>query len=52
MAMISAVEDFFSKGCGRCDRFATADCSTRRWQLGLNLLRHICTDLGLAETVK
>lgn len=52
MAMISAVEDFFSKGCGRCDRFATADCSTRRWQAGLNHLRCTCKDLGLAETVK
>ncbi len=50
--MITDVEDFFTKGCGRCDRFATPDCSTRRWLQGLNALRAICRDLELAETVK
>ena len=52
MAMISDPDDFFTKGCGRCDRFATPDCSTRRWIDGLNQLRRICLDLGLQETVK
>jgi len=52
MAMISDPDDFFTKGCGRCDRFATPDCSTRRWIDGLNHLRRICLDLGLSETVK
>ena len=52
MAMITEADDFFTKGCGRCDRFATPDCSTRRWIDGLNGLRRICRDMGLAETVK
>lgn len=52
MAMITNPDDFFTKGCGRCARFATADCSTRRWIEGLNDLRRICLDLGLEETVK
>lgn len=52
MAMISDPEDFFTKGCGRCDRFATPDCSTRLWIEGLNDLRRICLDVGLEETVK
>src|SRR5579862_5248248 len=52
MAMISDPEEFFTKGCGRCDRFATPDCSTRRWIDGLNDLRRICLDMGLSETVK
>jgi uncharacterized protein YdeI (YjbR/CyaY-like superfamily) len=52
MAMITDPDDFFSKGCGRCARFATADCSTRRWIEGLDHLRRICLDMGLAETVK
>jgi uncharacterized protein YdeI (YjbR/CyaY-like superfamily) len=52
MAMITDPEDFFTKGCGRCDRFATPDCSTRRWIDGLNALRRICLDMGLEETVK
>lgn len=50
--MITDIEDFFSKGCGRCERFATADCSTRRWSEGLDALRAICLDAGLTETVK
>ena len=50
--MITEIEDFFSKGCGRCDRFATADCSTRQWTHGLNELRRICLASGLVETVK
>ncbi len=50
--MITDVEDYFSKGCGRCERFATPDCSTRRWSRGLSELRRICLDSGLVETVK
>jgi len=52
MPMISDPDDFFTKGCGRCDRFATPDCSTRLWIDGLNNLRRICLDMGLSETVK
>lgn len=50
--MIIDIEDFFSKGCGRCDRFATPDCSTRKWDRGLEDLRRICLEIGLVETVK
>lgn len=51
-AMITEVEDFFAKGCGRCDRFATTDCSTRRWIAGLLALRAIAKDMGLSEHAK
>ncbi len=50
--MITDVEDYFSQGCGRCPRFATPECSTRKWSTGLKALRKICRDMGLAETVK
>ena len=50
--MITDVKDYFTQGCGRCDRFATPDCSARRWIDGLNDLRRICRDTGLKETVK
>lgn len=50
--MITNIEDYFSKGCGRCPRFATADCSTRQWSRGLDELRRICLATGLVETVK
>ncbi len=50
--MITVIEDYFAKGCGRCERFATADCSTVPWNSGLAALREICLDAGLHETVK
>lgn len=50
--VITDVEDYFSQGCGRCPRFATPECSTRKWSTGLKALRKICRDMGLAETVK
>ncbi|MBL8959856.1 MAG: DUF1801 domain-containing protein, partial [Gemmatimonadetes bacterium] len=50
--MITDIEDFFTLGCGRCERFATPDCSTRQWIGGLNALRRLCLDLQLVETVK
>ncbi|WP_306007202.1 YdeI/OmpD-associated family protein [Aquicoccus porphyridii] len=50
--MITEIEDYFAKGCGRCERFATPDCSTRKWADGLGDLRRICLEAGLVETVK
>ena len=50
--MITDNEEYFAKGCGRCDRFATPECSTRTWRDGLETLRRICRDAGLQETVK
>lgn len=50
--MIVEIEDFFAKGCGRCDRFATPDCSARHWAAGLAELRGICLSAGLVEVVK
>jgi uncharacterized protein YdeI (YjbR/CyaY-like superfamily) len=50
--MITEVGDYFAQGCGRCDRFATPDCSTRAWLAGLLTLRRICREVGLTETAK
>lgn len=50
--MITDIEDYFAKGCGRCDRFDTPDCSTRKWDAGLQELRRLCHEAGLTETVK
>lgn len=52
MAMITDIEDYFAQGCGRCERFQTADCSTQLWFDGLAALRRICLSAGLVETVK
>lgn len=51
-SMITDPDTYFAKGCGRCDRFATPDCSTRRWLNGLLALRRIAREAGLAETAK
>lgn len=50
--MITDVEEFFARGCGRCARFDTPDCAALRWREGLAELRRICRDMGLSETVK
>ena len=50
--MIAGIEDYFTKGCGRCPRFETDDCSVQAWKAGLETLRQICLSAGLSETVK
>ncbi len=50
--MITDIEDYFTRGCGRCDRFDTPDCSTVRWREGLLALRRIALEAGLEEHVK
>lgn len=50
--MITDVEDYFAKGCGRCDRFATPDCSARLWADALAALRRLCREAGLEEAVR
>lgn len=52
MAMITEIEDYFTRGCGRCDRFDTPRCSARLWQDGLADLRDLCRGAGLSEHVK
>jgi uncharacterized protein YdeI (YjbR/CyaY-like superfamily) len=51
-AVITIIDDFFSKGCGRCERFDTPACSAQKWATGLAALRKICRDAHLVETVK
>lgn len=50
--MITDIEDYFAKGCGRCPRFDTPDCSTKQWADGLADLRRLCLEAGLSECVK
>lgn len=50
--MITDIEDYFAKGCGRCTRFDTQSCSTKAWSYGLAKLRHVCLATDLKETVK
>jgi uncharacterized protein YdeI (YjbR/CyaY-like superfamily) len=50
--MITDPDAFFAKGCGRCDRFDTPDCSTMLWLPGLLTLRRIARAAGLTEVAK
>ena len=50
--MITDIHDYFAKGCDRCARFDSPDCSAMIWQSGLHALRDILTTTGCAETVK
>jgi uncharacterized protein YdeI (YjbR/CyaY-like superfamily) len=50
--MITAIEDYYGKGCGRCERFTTSECSALIWSEGLQSLRRICRESKLIETVK
>ncbi len=50
--MITDVATYFEKGCGRCPRFDSPDCSTRSWHQGLSDLRKLCLEAGLNEVVK
>ncbi|NAZ37467.1 YdeI family protein [Rubellimicrobium sp. CFH 75288] len=50
--MIATADEYFASGCGRCARFATPDCSARRWAGGLAELRRLCLAAGLSEAVR
>ncbi|MGB1696845.1 MAG: YdeI/OmpD-associated family protein [Thermoplasmatota archaeon] len=50
--MITDIEDFFTRGCGRCDRFDTPQCSAMVWNDGLVFLRALCRQAGMSEHVK
>jgi uncharacterized protein YdeI (YjbR/CyaY-like superfamily) len=50
--MITIIDDFFSKGCGRCDRFETPECSALVWNVGVKTLRDLCLKAGMEESVK
>ncbi|MBL9054456.1 MAG: YdeI/OmpD-associated family protein [Tabrizicola sp.] len=50
--MITDPDVYFTQGCGRCDRFATPDCSTMLWLPGLLTLRRLCRDAGMTEVAK
>ena len=50
--MITDSNVYFEKGCGRCDRYDTPECSAAIWRDGLLALRRICRDAGLEEAAK
>lgn len=50
--MITELDDYFIKGCGRCARFDTPDCSIVPWGKGLEELDRLCRNVGLDPALK
>lgn len=49
---IHVVQEFYSFGCGRCERGGTPQCKVHTWTKELQALRKIALDCGLEETLK
>ncbi len=49
---ITLVEEFYSFGCGRCERGGTPECKVNSWTKELQALRKIALSCGLEETLK
>lgn len=52
MRMITDPAEYFTKGCGRCARFDTPECSALLWSPVLAALRALCLDAGLSEDIR
>ena len=50
--MITDVKEFFLRGCGRCARFDTPECSALVWGEVLSEIREICRQVELDEVAK
>lgn len=50
--MITDPAAYFTKGCGRCARFDTPDCSALLWSPALAALRALCLGAGLGEELR
>lgn len=48
----TSVEAYLRDGCGRCDRYKTADCKVHRWTDALKELRALVLESGLTEEMK
>jgi uncharacterized protein YdeI (YjbR/CyaY-like superfamily) len=49
---IHLVEEFYTFGCGRCERGGTPECKVHTWEKELEELRKLALDCGLEETLK
>lgn len=50
--MISDPAEYFTRGCGRCARFDTPQCSALVWSPVLAALRALCLEAGLTEETR
>jgi uncharacterized protein YdeI (YjbR/CyaY-like superfamily) len=49
---ITTIDEYFSIGCGRCDKGNTPDCKVHTWAAELAALRNIALNAGLVEELK
>ncbi len=48
----TSVDSYLQDGCGRCDRYRTAECKVHRWTATLLALRELLSESGLTEEMK
>lgn len=51
-SMVTDIQDYLNRGCGRCERFDTPTCKVFKWAEELRLMRQLCVESGLTEEVK
>lgn len=49
---ITTIEEYFTIGCGRCEKGSTPECKVHTWADELALLRKIALKAGLVEELK
>ncbi|MDN3647489.1 YdeI/OmpD-associated family protein [Reinekea marina] len=49
---ITTIEEYFTIGCGRCEKGSTPDCKVHTWAQELAMLRQIALSAGLVEELK
>ncbi len=50
--MIKHIEDYFTKGCGRCKLYDTPQCKVFTWENELKMLRELVLSCEMNEEVK
>lgn len=50
--MITDPAEYFTRGCGRCARFDTPECSALVWAPAVAALRALCLEAGLEEALR
>ncbi len=48
----TSVESYLRDGCGRCDRYRTAECKVHSWTAALEALRLLLLKSELTEEMK
>lgn len=50
--MVTTINDYVTKGCGRCKKFDTPQCNVHKWHNEISLLRTMLLQTSLQEEIK